>query len=309
MPSTNTRNIHTSRLSGLARYYPFGMQMQGREFASGKGYRYGFGSQESDNEVSGRGNSYTAEFWQYDCRLGRRWNVDPRSNEREWLSPYNYVQNKPLNRVDPSGALDAPIYDTDGNFIGTDDDGLAGQAIIMEKQNFKQGMSHSEALSKSKGYEGLISQTAKSRFNSHYKSLPSRPDYDGYLTLAEANDWYRNGNGAPLYTSLQKIDLTYIVSLGEGFVGQVKSFNLLLGSSSLNDGLVYGNITLKRYPNHSVRAFSDKYDFEMHNPWNPFNWVRNAETIIGKKHAGEGEPFEINIYGSKMLTPILPWIK
>ena len=42
-----------------------------------KGYRFGFNGQELDNELSGKGNSYTAEYWQYDSRLGRRFNVDP----------------------------------------------------------------------------------------------------------------------------------------------------------------------------------------------------------------------------------------
>ena len=33
---------------------------------------------ENTNElVSGAGNTMTATFWEYDCRLGRRWNVDP----------------------------------------------------------------------------------------------------------------------------------------------------------------------------------------------------------------------------------------
>ena len=58
-----------------------------------------------------------------------------------------------------------------------------------------------------------------------------------------------------------------------------------------------------------VQEYADKYDFDI-KPWsNPLNWGRNLETIIGKKKAGEGVPFEINIYGSKQLTPILPWIK
>ena len=57
------------------------------------------------------------------------------------------------------------------------------------------------------------------------------------------------------------------------------------------------------------RFFIKDYDFEMHNPLNPLNWPRNIETIIGKSVAGNGKPFEINIYGSKKLTPILPWIK
>lgn len=102
MPSTNTRNIHTSRLSGLARYYPFGMMQEGRQFVGGIGYRYGFGSQETDNEVSGRGNSYTAEFWQYDSRLGRRWNVDPVL--REYMSPFHVNYLSPISISDPNGA-------------------------------------------------------------------------------------------------------------------------------------------------------------------------------------------------------------
>ena len=72
--------------------------MQGREFAGGKGYRYGFGTQETDDEVSGRGNSYTAEFWQYDCRLGRRWNVDPMPDY--WESVYGVLLSNPIRFTD-----------------------------------------------------------------------------------------------------------------------------------------------------------------------------------------------------------------
>ena len=70
-----------------------------------------------------------------------------------------------------------------------------------------------------------------------------------------------------------------------------------------------GNLTLKRYSNHSVRAFSDIYDFDMHSWWNPFNWARDVETLIGRTVAGQGTKYEINIYGSKQLRPFLPWIK
>jgi RHS repeat-associated protein len=59
-----------------------------------------------DNEVARDGNSYTTEFRQYDARFGKWWNVDPMTQEREWVSPYNFVQNNPINRVDPTGALD-----------------------------------------------------------------------------------------------------------------------------------------------------------------------------------------------------------
>jgi hypothetical protein len=212
-------------------------------------------------------------------------------------------------RMDQNGMSDNPIYDRNGNLLGTDDKGLQGKAIIMDKKDFKQGMSHKEALEKNLGTAALRDKNAINKFKKSYASLPSRPDWDGYLTLAEANKWYGDGNGEDLYVDLNKIDLSGIVSLGEKFVGDEETINLLLNSNSLNDGLVYGQITLKRYPNHQVRAYSDKYDFDM-KPWyNPLNWGRNIETLIGRSVAGKGIGYEINIYGSKKLTPILPWIK
>jgi hypothetical protein len=57
-------------------------------------YKYGFNTQEQDNEIYGVGNSYTAEYWQYDSRLGRRWNVDPRQVPS--FSPYACFANNPI---------------------------------------------------------------------------------------------------------------------------------------------------------------------------------------------------------------------
>ncbi|MBX2887990.1 MAG: LysM peptidoglycan-binding domain-containing protein [Ferruginibacter sp.] len=88
-------------------YYPFGTMMPSRKYDAGTGYRYGFGGQEADNEIYGQGNVYTAEFWEYDPRLGRRWNVDPIS--KPWESPYVAFNDNPIARIDPKG-LDGEPY-------------------------------------------------------------------------------------------------------------------------------------------------------------------------------------------------------
>ena len=284
-------------------YYPFG----GVFASSGNVQPYKYNGKELDVKKGLNWYDYGARH--YDAALGRFTTVDPLSEKYYPIGMYAYCNNNPVRYIDPTGMFTSPIYDEEGKLLGTDDEGLQGVAIIMNKSNFKQGMSHEEALSHDLGYNGLVDDEARTNYLRSYTSLKDRPDYDGYLTLEEANKWYREGNGQPLFTSLAKIDLSGIYSLGERYVGEIKSFNLLLHSGSLNDGLVYGNVTLKRYPNHSVRAFSDKYDFEMHNGRNPLNWGRNIETVIGNRVAGKGQAYEINIYGSAKLTPFLPWIK
>jgi len=67
----------------------------------GKGYRFGFNGQEKDDEVAGVGNIMTAEFWEYDARLGRRWNVDPVL--KVWESHYSTFRGNPILRSDVLG--------------------------------------------------------------------------------------------------------------------------------------------------------------------------------------------------------------
>lgn len=67
---------------------------------------------EKDDQISGNGNSYTAEFWQYDSRLGRRWNIDP--VKKSWQSDYSCFSNSPIWKVDPNG--DDDFFNSDGSF-------------------------------------------------------------------------------------------------------------------------------------------------------------------------------------------------
>ena len=67
-------------------YYAFGMAIQGRKFSSNS-YKYGFNGQLKDDEIYGDGNLNSAEYWEYDTRLGRRWNMDP--IVKPWESPFS----------------------------------------------------------------------------------------------------------------------------------------------------------------------------------------------------------------------------
>ncbi len=92
-------------------YSPFGVELDGRT-VSLDGYRFGFQNQEKDDEISGHGKSYSAEFWQYSPGLGRRWNIDPVVKEHR--SPYDVFCNNPIIMIDPFG--DDDYYNSDGTY-------------------------------------------------------------------------------------------------------------------------------------------------------------------------------------------------
>ncbi|MCC5915989.1 MAG: hypothetical protein JJU02_01545, partial [Cryomorphaceae bacterium] len=91
---------YTADVIKVTDYYPFGWGMPGRRYNQGD-YRYGFNTQEKVDEVKGSGNHYTAEFWEYDPRVVKRWNTDPKPNPS--FSPYAINQCNPIWFSDPMG--------------------------------------------------------------------------------------------------------------------------------------------------------------------------------------------------------------
>jgi hypothetical protein len=111
-------------------------------------YRYGMNTQEKDNEIYGEGNSYSAEFWQYDARLGRRWNVDPRPNPS--ISTYATFANNPLFFSDPNGDT-TWVFDDKGNSLDVINDDLPNQTHFIKSADG------------SKGYFGIMSDNIKEK--------------------------------------------------------------------------------------------------------------------------------------------------
>lgn len=89
------------------------MLLPGRKYSAGSHYRYGFNGQEKSDEL-GEGFT-TAEYWEYDSRIGRRWNIDPIKKENE--SPYACLGNNPIWNIDANGADTIPASKS-GDLIG-----------------------------------------------------------------------------------------------------------------------------------------------------------------------------------------------
>lgn len=109
-------------------YYPFGLEHKGyNNIVSSNGnstaQKRKFEGVEFEEALGY--DSYEMDFRHYDPALGRFNVIDPMAESRDWLTPYNFVQNNPILRVDPTGLLDDYGVDNVGNvelIKKTDDD-------------------------------------------------------------------------------------------------------------------------------------------------------------------------------------------
>jgi len=95
-------NYYVAEVLSQSDYYPFGMQIPGRNWNAGS-YRYGFNGKENDNEIKGVGDQQDYGMRIYDPRVGRFLSVDPVSNKYPELTPYQFASNRPIDGIDLDG--------------------------------------------------------------------------------------------------------------------------------------------------------------------------------------------------------------
>lgn len=93
-------------------YYPFGMLHRSNSNTSNSSsYRFGYQSQEKDNEIYGNGNAYSFLYRMHDPRIGRFLSIDPVSGTYPWNSPYSFCENRVIDGVDWEGKEWKATYD------------------------------------------------------------------------------------------------------------------------------------------------------------------------------------------------------
>ncbi len=84
---------------------PYGLDLFGINQANSTKDNFTYQSKEKLDDFGILGtNDFGARV--FDKHSLRWWGVDPLAEKREWLTPYNYVQNNPINRIDPNGLTD-----------------------------------------------------------------------------------------------------------------------------------------------------------------------------------------------------------
>ena len=237
---------------------------------------------------------------------------------RQYHSPYMSMGNNWINRADPDGGEDNPIYGSDGTFRGVDQYGLDGAAIVYDGE-FTNGMSQFDILNNGGFFLGdnfdFLNGYAGNKIMNHFMEIPNRPDFDGALTINEANYHYRNGKGEPLYVDRGKIGL-FPLTVEKNFgydYGKSINYNFINdaakeGAANPTTGIIYGTlkVTLEnvngrvhigRHSDNQV----DVYDFNMDG-----RTVRDILTRIGEINAEQGfdrsgMPYIIYGYGQAYI--------
>jgi len=82
--------------------------MPGRSYnIAFSGNQYKFGSKELDDENNL--NFYHFEARRYDPQIARFTTIDPLTRLSPDMTPYHYVRNNPMNRINPTGTIDFGI--------------------------------------------------------------------------------------------------------------------------------------------------------------------------------------------------------
>ena len=103
-------------------YYPFGLTFNSYQRENSLDQRFLYNGKELQDELDLGWLDYGARMYMPD--IGRWGVVDPAA-EITYLSPFNYTENTPLNRIDPTGMFSTHT-DQDGNVVAVYEDGDLG---------------------------------------------------------------------------------------------------------------------------------------------------------------------------------------
>ncbi len=208
-------------------------------------YNFAFNSQEKDDEIYGStGTSYTAQFWQYDSRLGRRWNLDPKPQIT--MSDYACFSNNPVWFTDPLG---------DKVKGKTEEDAKKGKQEIENSMNIKDANVREQFMAffkigKENTFENINTQkfnvfiNEKSGFTADQIALAN-----GYLKAINAG--YKNKYGAPKSKHSFMLELDFS-TVGSGLEDETKDYaRVTVGSKEY----VYTTINGKKATSTQTQRF------------------------------------------------------
>ena len=176
--SLATVGSYTADVVSYSDYYPFGMQMPGRNGNDVGSYRYGFQGQEKDDELKGEGNSLNYTFRMHDPRIGRFFAVDPLTSQYPHYSPYSFSGNVVIHNIELEGLENI-------HYLEKKDDGTWGAAKIDGKDWIEVNNDLDENVNCYLYRWPHGSGTMKSVYKSHEQGGKDRWEYNGGIAPYE----------------------------------------------------------------------------------------------------------------------------
>ncbi len=157
------------------------------------------------------------------------------------LSPYCYCIGNPIGFKDPDGQH--VVYNIYGEFLGVDNYGFQGPYIVMNEEDFYNGMPADVAWKHDVRDE--VSDEIIEKIEVHYSKLKDRPDYDGVVTVWEGIEWAKKHPGAKdnptpenmLYIDTSKLDFGTLSTSDFPKIGVKKSVNLFKKYNIINSAV------------------------------------------------------------------------
>jgi RHS repeat-associated protein len=202
-------------------YDPWGLELTGLGYQYGgiKANKYLYNGKELIEDNGLQYYDYGARM--YDPVIGRWGVVDPLADQRSWVSPYNYVQNNPILRTDPTGALDDHYISNNGSIRTVQTDDSFDRFYV---QNYASETGFRLAGQLDKNDAGLVQFPASGAGFSRYGSSDAGGNSTSPLeTVGQGDHFLKPETAAALFGLVNKLNTEF-------------GFNLSLGDMSSSNG-------------------------------------------------------------------------